>query len=310
MARHALWVAALALATAAWCEQGGASPAERVYKNGLVAHYFQDPVEWDGSWIDGTNPTVEAKDYTFRQYGYSRVEPLINHLFVKRGWFSVRWVGYVVVPGKLSELDANISSDKDKSVTGKIKVDFEFWADDGARMWIDGNQVINDWRPMWEKLNEAHRCATVELAPGPHRLVVEYFEGQALHDGDSDPAKLSWTIKDLDVKPQIIPASRYKYTDADLMDYVPSQGLSASDKLATKDGTAAPNLLPGKGDPEALGQQHLALADAAEVAGNFDTAIAEYGWVIQNCKGTRAAEIAHRRLLALQLRLLNKNKIQ
>ncbi|HEY3324537.1 MAG TPA: PA14 domain-containing protein [Planctomycetota bacterium] len=69
-------------------------------KAGLVAHYYKDPTEWGGNWKPNTEPTVSAKDWTFRQYAYSRVEPLINHLFVKRGWFSIRWVGYLqLVPG-------------------------------------------------------------------------------------------------------------------------------------------------------------------------------------------------------------------
>jgi hypothetical protein len=66
---------------------------------GLVAHYFRDPIEWDGNWKPRTVPTVSSKDWTFRQYEYSRTEP-VNHLFVRRGWFSVRWVGYLqLIPG-------------------------------------------------------------------------------------------------------------------------------------------------------------------------------------------------------------------
>jgi hypothetical protein len=65
---------------------------------GLAAHYFKDPTEWDGNWKPATTPAVDAKDWTFRDYQYTRVEPVINHLFVNRGWFSVRWVGYIEVP--------------------------------------------------------------------------------------------------------------------------------------------------------------------------------------------------------------------
>ena len=180
--------------------------------SGLVAHYFKDPTEWDGNWKEGEKPAVDPKEFTFREYRYSRVEPLINHLFIKRGWFSVRWVGKV-------KLEKGEGKDK---VDGPVDVTFELWCDDGARLFIDGKKLIDDWRPCAEADPESHRKVTVQLAPGDHKIVVEYFQGESLEQNDKDPAKLYWECAALKIKRKIIPAANFFHTDEDLEDYEPT----------------------------------------------------------------------------------------
>lgn len=227
---------------------GGGGP--RVMKPGLMAHYFKDPKEWDGHWLDisGALPDVEPKDWTFREYRYSRREPLVHHLFIRRGWFSVRWVGYVKVPPAVTPKGGGGADGEEHEVT------FELWMDDGARFFLDGNKLVDDWRPCAEDTAGSHRTVTAKLATGYHRVVIEYFQGQSLKKDDHDPAKLYWASKALGIKRQIVPASHLFHTDGDEIDYVPSQGLSQADlerliegELPEEKGPPAGDK-PGKGD--------------------------------------------------------------
>jgi len=170
------------------------------YREGLVAHYYQDPQFWGGTWPDSqSKPSSDPMDWTFTTYSYSRVEPLINHQFIRNGWFSIRWVGYInIEPGPAG---------------GPAEVGFELWMDDGACLFVDGSKLIDSWKACWEKSPDSHRRATVTLTPGYHRIVVEYFQGQSLEKDDKDPAKLYWTIGG---KEQIVPASHLFHTDEDL----------------------------------------------------------------------------------------------
>ena len=186
-----------------------AAAKDKTMQSGLVAHYYRDAVNWNGAWPDGHNtPSSPAANHTFTTYAYSRVEPLINHHFINEGWFSIRWVGYI-----------------DLSSTGRVKgtndapeVVFTIWADDGCRLFVDGVKVIDSWIACWDESPDAWRTSPpVKLADGPHRIVVEYFQGQSLEHGDTDPIKLHWTCPGRSVdKPQILPAAYLSHTEDDM----------------------------------------------------------------------------------------------
>jgi hypothetical protein len=59
---------------------------------------------------------------------------------------------------------------------------FTTYSDDGVRLWVDGQLLIDSWRPM-----RGYRSATVRLSEGTHDVRMEYFErtGVAL-------ARLTW----------------------------------------------------------------------------------------------------------------------
>ena len=59
---------------------------------------------------------------------------------------------------------------------------FTTYTDDGVRLWVDGQLLVNAWNPM-----RGYRSATVRLSEGKHDVRMEYFErtGVAL-------ARLTW----------------------------------------------------------------------------------------------------------------------
>jgi hypothetical protein len=307
----------------------GVLPAkdEPAYEPGLMAYYFSDPVNWDGNWPDATNaPAANPTDWTFSEYGYSRVEPVINHEFIKRGWFSVRWKGFLdtsvtdadrgagsVVEGSLnvnpdssvrnafvlSLPDGRNFSDEDlrrdgfvgysgavarvtvkpkgnsddnmllvdgapyplrngetyeiagpaieavlthasegsslpagqwwlriaasnatvratydklmpaieagAKTDGRAEYVFEIHADDGCRLYIDGKVLVDDWVACWEKSPRSlRRSPPVLLTEGMHEIVVEYFQGQSLEEGDSDPMRLYWACPQRNLPRQLV----------------------------------------------------------------------------------------------------------
>jgi len=190
-------------------EQPGHESTNKTMQQGLVAHYFRDPINWNGAWPDEKDtPSASPLKFTFTTYSYSRVEPLINHHFINEGWFSVRWVGYF-----------------DLSATARVKgtneapeVVFTIWADDGCRLFVDGVNRIDSWNACWDKTDASWRTSSpIALADGPHRIVVEYFQGLSQKKDDTDPIKLYWTCPGRRVdKVQIIPAAYFSHTDADM----------------------------------------------------------------------------------------------
>ncbi|MBI3920831.1 MAG: DUF1080 domain-containing protein [Armatimonadetes bacterium] len=73
---------------------------------------------------------------------------------------------------------------------------FYYKSDDGARMWIDDRQIINDWVPRSGLTSEVK----VKLTTGDHAVRCEFFE-----QGGGAQAHLEWAGPDL--KRQVVPAS-------------------------------------------------------------------------------------------------------
>jgi hypothetical protein len=176
----------------------GVASAEE-YEAGLAAHYYKDATNWNGLWPDDTDtPMTDPKTATFTEFKYTRVEPVVNHLFVRSGWFSVRWVGYIDVPGD-----------------GENVFVFELWADDGCRLQIDDEVLINSWYACPEDIEASHRLATKKLSPGKHRIVVEYFQGQSLEENDADPVKLYWYCTAIGLSREVVPAEKLSHKAED-----------------------------------------------------------------------------------------------
>lgn len=197
-------VAALALLT---CLKGTGQDADS--RPGLAAHYYQDPVFWEGNWPDSEPvPGASPLEWTFSTYAFTRPEPLVNHLFVHDGWFTVRWQGWLHThPGQ------TVDDDED----GEAHYEFTVWADDGCRLMIDGKVLIDSWIACSEGTPAARRHAAVRLGKGRHRIVLEYFQGQSLKAHDADPMRLYWSCASRGIATKIIPATHFSHGFSDLV---------------------------------------------------------------------------------------------
>ena len=109
---------------------------------GLQGEYFNNLTVSGTPALVRTDPNI---DFTWGGSPVSGINPD----------FSVRWTGTIHIPAD-----------------GMYK--FASYNDDGTRLYIDGNQIINDWRghgPTWIY------SSTVYLTKGPHQFVVEFYDG-------------------------------------------------------------------------------------------------------------------------------------
>jgi hypothetical protein len=183
---------------------------EGALKPGLAAHYYADPPYWGGNWPDAIGvPWVNAANWTRTRHVATRVESRINRVFKDTAWFTIRWKGI---------LDTTEDGRQATYV-------FTIWADDGCRLTIDGETVIDDWKPTSETSSASVRTRPVTLEPGKHTIVVDYFQGQNIRakEGDKDdavdpdPIKLYWECPELKIPRQIVPASRFLHSEEDLV---------------------------------------------------------------------------------------------
>ena len=157
-----LVVAALSLTVAAF---GAPLAHADGARTGLKAEYFD--------YTDLTGKVAERLDQTI-DFDWNESEPVPG----VGDDFSVRWTG-VVTPQR-SETYTFITR-----------------SDDGVRLWIDGNLVIDDWRMH----SAAERTGQVALVAGrPHAIRMEYFDG--IRHG---LARLSWQSPSQ--PKQVVPAS-------------------------------------------------------------------------------------------------------
>ncbi|MHC4205706.1 MAG: PA14 domain-containing protein [Planctomycetota bacterium] len=107
-----------------------------------------------------------------RNHALRRIDPQINFSWgqpdpsIGENNFSVRWTGEV-------------------EVAFTEKYTFYTNTDDGARLWVDGKQLVNDWNDHGAEENSG----TIDLAGGQfYPIVMEYYE-----NGGGAVAQLSWS---------------------------------------------------------------------------------------------------------------------
>ncbi len=139
---------------------------------GLRGEFYRDtPDQWGAFGSDSSYP----------QPYWRGISPKIDFVFSSDAdqYFSARWTGYLYVP---------------ESKAGAIT--FKTVTDDGVRLIIDGQTIIDYWRLQAHQTigtanDECTHTATVNLSAGYHSIVFEYFEWEGGPD-DPDPCKLYW----------------------------------------------------------------------------------------------------------------------
>ena len=128
---------------------------------GIPTDFFY--ADLTGNWdLDG--------DQVYGEYNMDTVPTAVNN-------FSVRWTGRV-------QIDA--AGDRT----------FRVRTDDGVRLWIDNELIIDDWTTHAAKWNEATR----NLGAGQHNIKMEYFE-----KGGNASARLVWRFGGAE---EVIPAGK------------------------------------------------------------------------------------------------------
>jgi len=127
-----------------------------------------------GSYYNGRN---------FDDFKHRRIDAVVDfdwgnrppHRDVRANNFSVRWEGFVVIPK-----------------SGRYT--FIVNSDDGCRMWLNGQELFNDW--VGRGAQDSSKQLT--LKKGMYPIKIEYFEA-----GGAASAKLIWNV---DGNRQVIPA--------------------------------------------------------------------------------------------------------
>ncbi|HDD25135.1 MAG TPA: hypothetical protein ENF52_06840, partial [Chloroflexi bacterium] len=138
----------------------GAAPSPPPSESGIEAAWLDDP--WEATYF-------ASEDLSGRPV-LTRIETALDHNWglgspgdaIPTDHFSARWTQPIYFEGGLYR--------------------FTTYTDDGVRVWVDDQLVIDAWRPM-----RGYRNATLRLFPGTHLVRMEYYErtGIAL-------ARLTW----------------------------------------------------------------------------------------------------------------------
>ncbi|MBI5564883.1 MAG: hypothetical protein HY870_08315 [Chloroflexi bacterium] len=109
--------------------------------------------DWRGEYFD--NPTLQGAPVVVRndfdvKFNWGRTAPDPR---VPVDYFSARWTRTLGFENKIYR--------------------FSLQADDGVAVWVDGQQIINEWHPAAPQLH----TADVSLSAGLHAVRIEFYEG-------------------------------------------------------------------------------------------------------------------------------------
>jgi len=119
-----------------------------------------------GQYYEGMNFDRYVRTRIDRQihFDWGGKSPMIG---ISENHFSVRWEGYIVIPRPGN-------------------YEFCLGSDDGSRLWIDDQKIIDDWRTHKYTSNRK----MIPLTSGNHKIELEYFQ-----NGNYAGIDLSWRLE-------------------------------------------------------------------------------------------------------------------
>ena len=136
-------------------------------KHTFTANYYNDgDTNPDNDFVPSKLVTTQADvsvDYNWSGIPQDHDGNLIPGM--PADYFSVRWTGQI-------------------SVTNDNWYTFYLTSDDGARLYVDGKLIVDDWSPAHLQRT---RSGAIWLAPGSHSVQLDYYEAT-----DTAIARLSW----------------------------------------------------------------------------------------------------------------------
>lgn len=165
-------------------------------EQGLRGEFYKDVRDDYGAW---------GSDDSYPQPYWIGISSNIDFVFNDEvdQYFSARWQGYLYVP---------------QEKAGSIV--FKTVTDDGAKLYLDGELVIDFWRlqahqTIGTENDECTHETEAELDEGYHSIKFEYFEWDGGED-DPDPCKLYWDgaiVPNSNLFTEIPPSSELAITD-------------------------------------------------------------------------------------------------